>query len=141
MYSLSLQCIRAIEHLQVIDPFPSYLVIYLAFLNDMRAYESENGTGLMNERYNVHLHRRLDLQQNPPTMFDYDTPQKYSGCGIGSCSGCVQRVTFFFSELQSMMLRSLSHQIFLQEYPVAGFDEVEALPFPRGFLASEDVGG
>ena len=99
----------------------------------MRAYESENGTGSVNERYNVHLHQHLDLKQNPRTMFDYDTQQKYSGC--------VQKATFFFLEPQSMMLRSLSHQIFLQGYPVAGFDEVEGLPSPRGFLFSEDVGG
>ena len=105
----------------------------------MRAYESENGTGSVSERCNVHLHPRLDLQQNPQTVFDYDTPQKYSGCGIGPGSGCVQKANFFFLELQSMMLRSLSHQIFLQGYPVAGFDEVEALPSPREFLVLEDV--
>ena len=107
----------------------------------MRAFESENGTGLVNERYSVHLHRHLDQQQNPRTVFDYDAPQKYSGCGIGLGSGCVQNATFFSLGLQSMTLRSLSHQIFLQRYLVAGFDEVEVLPSPRGFLVFEDVGG
>lgn len=107
----------------------------------MRAYESENGTGLVNAIYNVHLYRHLDQQQNPRIVFDYDIPQKYSGYGIGSGSGCVQKATFFSLELQSMTLRSLSHQFFLQRYLVAGSDEVAALPSPRGFLVFEDVGG
>ncbi len=107
----------------------------------MQAYESENGTDSVNERYSVHPHRHLDQQQHPRTLFDYDTPQKYSGCVIGSGSGCVQKATFFSLELQSMTLHSLSHRIFLQRYPAADFDEVEALPSPRGFLVFEDVGG
>ena len=107
----------------------------------MQACESENGTGSVNERYSVHLHRHLDLQQNPRTLFDYDTPQNYSGCGIGSGSGCVQKAICFSLELQPMIFHSLNHEVYLQGYPVAGFDGVEALRSPRGFLVLEDVGG
>lgn len=105
----------------------------------MRVCESENGTGSVNEKYSVHLHRHLDLQQNLRTLFDYDTWQKYSDCGTGS--GCVQMTTFFSLVLQRMTLHSLNHQVFLQGYPVVGFDEVGALPSPQGFLVLEDVGG